>query len=236
MQQAQAHFSKAFRILSIEDEAKWIEMIGTILASPVWDLQFTRSIKEVTDLPKSKNAWSAMIADIDLNDTSGATGIDVLKSFPYFPAKIVLSGLKSLEEGYKASRVGAKAVFDKSEEMDYSKFLETVAKYAALGYMLNGRCPNHEDIIWGLVENAPETAADWIQPFPMERRRWEQLCPDYLGCSPKEAIRIYQALTFIQLHSSENFKPTESSSNADMDAKILEAISKYPRPLEARYI
>ena len=227
---AKAHFSKAFKFLSVEDDGRWIRMISTILESPFWDLQFAKSMREASAISKAKVAWSLLIADIDLNDSSGATGIDVLKAFPFFPSKIVLSGLKSVEEGYKAGLVGAKAVFDKSTSMDYGKFRETVAKFAAMGYMLNGRCPNHENIIWALVESSPVTVAEWIEPFPMERRRWEQLCPSYLGCSPKEAIRIYQALTFIQLHSWATTEPGECHADLDMGGKILEAISKYPRP------
>jgi hypothetical protein len=234
LNRAQAHFHKAFRLLAIEDDPIWALSIGKLLDSPLWDLRIAASVAEVPPSRGARLPWSAVIADIDLRDPDGISGIDVLGALTHFPMKITLSGLKSVEAGHRAARDGgARAVLDKTNPETLKRFPATVAKFAALGYMLDGRCPNHEEIICALVEKPPATAGDWAHRFGLVRRRLEQICGEVLECSPKEAIHLHRTLSFIQLRSCampaayfESLSPEEDIG----DDRIEAAMEKYPVP------
>lgn len=229
LERARNHFRNAFRILAVEDDPNWGMMISKMLASPLWDLVIARSPGEIT----SGSKWSAVIADIDLRDPRGKTGVDVLQGFKEFPWKITLSGLRSLEAGHAATRLGgARAVLDKSNPSALLRLPAITARFASLGFMLGGRCQAHTEILCMLLDEPPATAVEWHGRAGIGRRRLEQICGEHLACAPKEAIEIHQALALLQVESAPDPVASEAA-RGDLsrlgDGVLRAAMAKYPR-------
>lgn len=195
---------RSFPILVIEDDPRGIEVVSEILRSPLWDPRVVGSYRELAALPRRASPkWTCIIADVNLESPDGKTGIDALSLFPHFPCKITLSGLGSLETGARATREGgAREVLDKGGPGMPLRLAITVAKFAALGRMLTEGCPDHADVLFILIDHPPGTVQDWADRSFMVRRRLEQICSQMLGCSPKDAISLHRALTYLQLKAS----------------------------------
>jgi CheY-like chemotaxis protein len=233
LERATGHFGKAFRLLLIEDDPVWVEIVGGWLRSPLWEVNAARGWEDVQRMQrKPESRWSCIIADIELSGGSGRTGIDVLGLFPHFPVKITLSGLKSMEAAFQATRQGgARAIFDKSNPETQSRFPATVAQFAALGLMLDNNCPDHADTLFMLVEHRLETVAEWVERSCMVRRRLEQICGTFLRCSPKEAILSHRALTYLQLRAAElpGAAPSHLEELGVTDDHLSAVMARYPR-------
>jgi CheY-like chemotaxis protein len=182
------------RILIVEDEEEGRTMLREFLCSPLYDINTAESFK--TAIQEVENGrWHCWIVDMDLGD---GCGTELLKAYPNFCFKMVVSGLRRMQTAFDATRNGgALAIFDKGSPELPESGCYRIDGIAALGFLLKGHCPNHLPSFLALLDNDFRTVKSWAEFIAMVPRNLEGICEKLVALTPHRTLIAFRALTYV---------------------------------------
>lgn len=183
-------------LLVVDDDPRVLKILNEKLAPlSLYSVKCAPDSRTAVELLESPERFHVCVADLGLKDKEDDE-FYLLKRFHRHVSFVILTGASSPRKGFLAAKHGAKALMEKSGELDYGSFVRMLNRYALLNiinprYQAHGKDPLSVSTRV-LFEKSPTFVTDWALEMGVTDREIRHIWKRNLGANAKIILFMYQ--------------------------------------------
>jgi CheY-like chemotaxis protein len=182
------------KVLVADDDEQMLDLVSSVLTvCPLFSVTAVASARRARSLA-SAGGWHCLLFDLYVPEI--ADGLGLARDFAPDTPVVMLSGRSTGEEGYRCSQYNVADFLDKGD-IHAAVIRATVLRHALLKLLFLGY-PFARDNLSGrqmaatLVENLPESVAQWAELQGVSPRALEQRSLDCGGFRPRTVLALFR--------------------------------------------
>ena len=201
----------SINLLLIDDDESILQYVTELVrAIPLYRIECASSARKALALWEPPKRYHACITDLGIDDMKGDEFF-ILRQFGRQTAFIIFTGATSPIKGFTAGQLGARALMEKTNNVDQMTLLKTLNHYALLN-VLNPSFLRSDDNTLSLstdllFRKSPQQVTEWALELGISDRELRHIWKRHLGANAKIILFIYhvyhRAFTYFESRLSD---------------------------------